>query len=182
MLSIIQLEKQIRSNIQLLVDSAKLNLHVGPITDRDWDALSTGYSVLNWPSLLHQYENNPNKFSITIKLKDENSDLPAGAFICLYDIELNVIEICCVENFVKDKKDHPLCGKMFFFTMSSVLMFASVSKTKKIILRDVCDEKLVKFYNNWGFGVMNRFPQIDMSANVDDIVKTLRNIKLKKGM
>ncbi|MEC5343688.1 hypothetical protein ABRZ24_13895 [Brenneria populi] len=139
------------NNVQMLLEQANLPLAVGPITDADFQALSTNYAELNWDFAFSTYGNDPNKFEFCIKLIGEANPLPSGASICIYDIQNNSLDIMFVESFVRNIHDHPLHGHMIEITLMAAYIFCSAVDCDIVNVIEPVNIEVMALYERYGF-------------------------------
>jgi len=139
------------NNVQMLLEQANLPLAVGPITDADFQAMMTNYAELNWDFAFAEYGNSPNKFEFCVKLVEERNPLPAGAAMCVYNVELNSFDIRFVESFVRNRDDHPLHGRMLLVTLWATYLFCSAVDCDVINVIEPVNAEVMAHYKNFGF-------------------------------
>lgn len=140
------------SNLQMLLDSLKMPLAVGPINEEDYRILSSGFSELEWCHGFSQYGNRDDKFEFCLKiLGGPLKHIPAGAALCTFDIESETMEIHFVESFVKEEKSHPLYGQMFMITLWAVYLFGKAVDCQTVRIHDALNQKVVDHYKKYGF-------------------------------
>ncbi|MEI7409953.1 MULTISPECIES: hypothetical protein [Pectobacterium] len=152
MLNLEQIASLTISNLQLLLDSMKIPLAVGPISDEDYIILTSGFSQLEWDYGFCRYGNREDKFEFCLKvLAGPLRHIPSGAALCTFDEESGVIEIHFVESFVNEDQGHPLYGQMFLITLWAVYLFGSAVDCKAIHIPDSLNQKVVDHYKKYGF-------------------------------
>ncbi|MFP1923695.1 hypothetical protein [Lonsdalea quercina] len=141
------------SNLQMLLDNLKIPLAVGPINDDDYTILTSGFTELEWGNGICTYGNKEEKFEFCLKLQTiPLSPIPSGAVLCTYDETAKAVKIHFVESFVRDKKEHPLCGQMFTITLWAVYLFGSaVGECEEVQILDVVNQKVADHYRKYGF-------------------------------
>lgn len=139
------------NNVQMLLEQSQLPLAVGPISDADFQALSTNYAELNWDFAFAEYGNNPDKFEFCVKLLSDANPLPAGAAICIYNVGTNSFEIMFVESFVRNISDHPLHGRMLLITLLAAYIFCSAVDCDLIHVIEPVNADVISLYRSFGF-------------------------------
>ncbi|EOW2370916.1 hypothetical protein ACNZA9_001781 [Cronobacter sakazakii] len=146
-----QISSMTLNNLQMLLEATDLPLAVGPITDADFQAMMTNYAELNWDFAFSTYGNNPNKFEFCVKLVEEANPLPAGAAMCVYNIELNSFDIYFVESFVRNREDHVLHGRMLLITLWASYLFCRAVDCDVINVIEPVNQEVMKHYQKFGF-------------------------------
>lgn len=140
------------SNLQMLLESVKVPLAVGPISEEDYFILTTGYTELEWDFGFSRYGNRSDKFEFCLKLLTEpRKHIPAGAALCVYDEDADILQIHLVESFVRDDTGHPLSGNMFIFTLFAAYLFGAAAGCKTVEIHDTLNEKVADYYRKYGF-------------------------------
>lgn len=153
------------SNLQMLLEQNGLPLAVGPITDRDFQALSTAYAELEWDHAFSMYGNRDDKFEFCVKLIEESNPLPAGAAMCIFNIEENTFDIHFVESFVRGVRSHPLHGRMILITLWASYLFCAAVDCPCINVIEPVNSDVMALYESLGFrGDLNV-----MTASIDTI-------------
>lgn len=150
-LNLEQISSATLSNLQMLLDQQKLPLAVGPITDSDYQAMTTAFADLNWDFAFSQFGNSPEKFEFSVKLIEATSPLPAGAAMCTYNIEENSFHIQFVESFVRGVRTHPLHGNMLIITMLAAYLFCSAVECDNVYVIEPMNAEVMKLYSTFGF-------------------------------
>lgn len=152
-LNLEQIASQSISNLQFLLDTLKMPLAVGPISDEDYVILTTGYAQLEWDYGFSRYGNRSDKFEFCLKLlAGPLRHIPSGAAMCTFDEDTGVIEIHFVESFVKvDDVEHPLYGNMFMVTLWAVYLFGSAVGCQEIRIPEALNQKVADHYKKFGF-------------------------------
>lgn len=146
-----QVANTVISNLQLILDSQNWPLAVGPLTDEDYQALSTMFAELNWDYAFDTFGNRDEKFEFTVKLLPHNGGLPAGAAMCVYNVGSNSFDIQFVESFVRNVSDHPLHGKMMKITVLAAYLFCSMVDCPTIHVIEPDTQDLMDMYRTFGF-------------------------------
>ncbi|CNK27888.1 Uncharacterised protein [Yersinia frederiksenii] len=153
------------NNVQMLLEQNGIPLAVGPISDRDFQALSTAYAELQWDYAFTTYGNREDKFEFCVKLIEDNNPLPAGAAMCIYNIDDGTFDIHFVESFVRNIPSHPLHGRMILITMWAAYLFCMAVDCQRINVIEPINTEVMALYAKLGFsGDLNY-----MSASTEDI-------------
>ncbi|NDJ59293.1 hypothetical protein GWD52_20350 [Enterobacteriaceae bacterium 4M9] len=152
MLTLDEIGQVVRNSIQLILDSAKVPLAVGPISSEDFTLLSRGYGELEWDYALTKHCNSDSCYDFCIKLVEQGvvQAIPSGAALCTFDSNENIFKIHMIESFVYDDAGHPLKGKMTAITLMSAFIFSkAVGCTRIQIIEPV--RELKSYYAGFGF-------------------------------
>lgn len=169
-----------RNNVQLILDQLSINLAVGDINDDDYRILCGGFGELNWDEFISSIGNHEDRFEFCIKIKTVEggvaTGVPAGIALCLYSISENSFDIYAVENFCRNKPDHPLHGKMIQLTLMAAYLFSTAVKCATIRIIEPVQE-LLDFYAQYGFNLLpcNYIMQADVHMFSDIISKMAGN-------
>ncbi|MDC9623574.1 hypothetical protein PSI22_18495 [Xenorhabdus sp. XENO-7] len=167
----------VRNNIQTIVDVLGLNLAVGDISDDDYFILSRGYGELCWDDSLSRVGNREDKFEFCIKLVEcgHVQGPPSGLALCTYSIAEQLFDIHMIENFCRDKPDHPLNGKMFQLTLMAAYLFCEATEGKLVRVIEPVKE-VIPYYERYGFS-MHKCGYV-MEVNVTDIKTVFKNLAI----
>lgn len=146
-----QIGDAVRSNLQMVIDSAGLPLAVGCINDSDYQWLTSQFVELNWDFAFSQFGNDESKFELTIKFISLSTNIPAGAAICTYNAEAESFDIQFVESFVRHVPDHPLHGKMLKITLMAAYLFCSAVECSVVNVIEPDTQDLMDIYSGFGF-------------------------------
>lgn len=146
-----QVANTVISNLQLILDGQGWPLAVGPLTEGDYQALSTMFAELNWDYAFSAFGNREDKFEFTVKLLPHSGGLPAGAAMCVYNVETNSFDIQFVESFVRNVSDHPLHGKMMKITVLAAYLFCSMVDCPTVHVIEPDTQELMDIYRTFGF-------------------------------
>lgn len=174
MLTLDEIGQSVRNNIQLVIDNYGLPLAVGPISNDDYKILSGGFGELEWDYALTTYGNSPGRYEFCIKLINQGvvQGIPAGAALCIYEVEDRTFRIHMIENFARDDDEHPLKGRMVLITLMSAYLFCMAVECQLIHIVEPVPE-LLEFYASFGF---RELPcGYIMEANLSDIQGTFIN-------
>lgn len=152
MLTLEEIGQSVRNNIQLILDNVELPLAVGPISDDDYRILSGGFGQLEWDYALANQGNDPGKFELCIKFVSQGAvhGVPAGAALCVFDIQDHLFNIHMIERFTCDEEDHPLNGRMVLITLMSAYMFCKAVECEHVQIVEPVAE-LIRYYLSFGF-------------------------------
>lgn len=137
------------NSIQWFFDDQKLGLMVGEITDDDYRILCGGFGDLEWPWALDSFGNEDHCISFCFKIT--GGHVPDGIAMGLYDVENGKLSIHMIENFVRHKVEHPLQGRMIYFTLVSAYLFLEAFEGKTLDFVDALNQELENEYQKYGF-------------------------------
>lgn len=153
MLSLDEIGQSVRNNLQLIIDSQRLKLAVGPISDQDYRILTGGFGELEWDVGLCDYGNDPNHFEFCVKLvKDAVEAVPSGVSLSVYGITDRVFRIHMIERFNRDDKEHPLKGRMVLLTLMAAYLFCMAVEADSVQIAEPVRE-LIEYYTSFGFAM-----------------------------
>lgn len=139
------------NGVQMLLEQIELPLAVGPIHDADFQAMMTNYAELNWDFAFNKYGNDPNRFEFCVKLVEGLNPLPAGAAMCIYNVQVNSFDICFVESFVRSNALHPLHGRMLLITLMASYLFCRAVDCDRINVIEPVNTEVMALYRSFGF-------------------------------
>jgi len=137
------------NSIQLFLDEKNLDLMVGELNDDDYKILCRGYGELEWPWAISSIGNDDHSVSFCFKIT--GGHIPEGIAMGLYDFESETLSIHMIESFVRGKADHPLSGRMIYFTLVSAALFIAAFDGKFLNFVDPVNSDLEKLYISYGF-------------------------------
>lgn len=155
MLSLEEVAQQTYNTLQAYMDHREISLAVGPLSMSDSSSLIRAYGELNWEYYVTEVGNDPDCFSLCIKLvtSKENKvvdDYPAGVALCTYRLSEKRFDIHAVENFVKDSEEHPLRRKMILYTLYAAIIFMTQVDGIEVRIIEPVEEK-IEYYRTFGF-------------------------------
>lgn len=136
------------NSFQLFFDSNGIALRVGELSDSDYLLLCRSYSELNWDWAFEKFGNREECISVGIKLV--TSELLDGAMMGVYDLEGQTLYMHLMESFV-NTEDHPLRGRMTYFTLVASFLFLSAYGGTTLMFVDPINENLIRYYKSFGF-------------------------------
>ncbi|MGE4260015.1 hypothetical protein [Shewanella sp.] len=136
------------NSFQLFFDSNGIELRVGELSDSDYVLLCRGYSDLNWDWAFEKFGNRDECISVGIKLV--TSEVLDGAMMGVYDLERQTLYMHLMESFV-NTEDHPLRGRMTYFTLVASFLFLSAFGGTTLMFVDPINEQLIAHYQRYGF-------------------------------
>lgn len=139
------------NGVQMLIEQVGLPLAVGPIHDADFQAMMTNYAELNWDFAFNKFGNDPNKFEFCVKLVEGVNPLPAGAAMCVYNLQVNSFDIYFVESFVRGNAAHPLNGRMLLITLMASYLFCRAVDCDVINVIEPVNTEVMALYRDFGF-------------------------------
>lgn len=139
------------NGVQMLLEQVKLPLAVGPIHDADFQAMMTNYAELNWDFAFNKFGNDPNRFEFCVKLVEGANPLPAGAAMCIYNLQVNSFDIYFVESFVRGNQTHPLYGRMLLITLMASYLFCRAVDCDVINVIEPVNAEVMALYRSFGF-------------------------------
>lgn len=155
MLSLEEVAQQTYNTLQAYMDHREIGLAVGPLSISDSNSLIRAYGDLNWEYYVTEVGNDPNCFSLCIKLVTSKEhklvdDYPAGVALCTYHLSEKRFDIHAVESFVKDSEEHPLRRKMILYTLYAAIIFMTQVDGEEVRIIEPVKEK-VDYYQTFGF-------------------------------
>lgn len=173
MLSLEEVAQQTYNTLQAYMDHREIDLAVGPLSFNDTSSLIRAYGELNWEYYVTSVGNDPDCFSLCIKLITSKEhklvdDYPAGVALCTYHHGSSRFDIHAVENFVKDSEDHPLRRKMILYTLyAAVIFMKQVDGTEVRIIEPV--EEKIDYYRTFGFEMSDSCSYV-MTCSLDRLM------------
>lgn len=144
-----QAKMAVINSIQFFLDDQELGLMVGEITDDDYKMLSRGFGDLEWPWALNSIGNEENCISFCFKIT--GGHIPDGIAMGLYELEEGRLSIHMMESFVREDLNHPLQGRMIYFTLVSAYLFLTAFEGNSLDFVDALNQDLEKKYQSYGF-------------------------------
>jgi len=147
--------------------AAGLPLQVSRIDDDVYRKLQLYKSAeIEWDWAI-QYLNKNSHFDLAIGIQlDDDID---GLAIGIYQKDNEVLEIQAVESFVRFKDEHPLRGRMVELTIIAATYFVILVSGKGVHLIDPLDDKLITYYETFGFVLDSSYDETLIRRMVSDL-------------
>lgn len=154
------------------IQRSELPLTVSRIDDDVYRRLQRRNGELDWDWAI-QYLNDDGHFdlAIGIRLNDEVD----GVAIGLYQREDKVLEIKAIESFVRFDDEHPLSRRMCEFTVIAAVYFVMSVHGDGVHIVDPIDERLISYYEQFGFIKNAAGQEIRMEAGLDILAGWFRD-------
>lgn len=128
------------------------------------------------------YLNRGGHFDLAIGIRlDKSID---GLAIGIYQNEDEVLEIQAIESFVRFESEHPLRGRMVELTIIAATYFVTLVSGKGVHIIDPLDEKLISYYETFGFHLDGSFDEScikRMVSSLDELLVVFDQLVNKKA-
>lgn len=171
-----QIRALVSGTMQLYVDSVGMEIEVGEISDDDYKLLTSGYAELNWDYGISKHGNADNRVEMTFKFRKANSKLPDAAFLGIYDLSTESLEVQLLESFTRGDKSNPITGRATILTLIASYFFLAAVEGLSLSFVDVDGEELIAFYERFGFSREESIAGTNMIISIIDLTNTFARI------
>ena len=162
------------NTVQSVADTFSWGLGYGKLKSEDLQLLQSGaFGNLSWAWALRTYgvPDNQDVVDLSMRILGLDTTFPGGAALCRIDKKRRRLEICMVENFLRDQ-DTPLTKRVWLSTLVFAHTLAKATKHDEISVMNPVTQYL-PLYRKFGFYEDATCPP-NLSASLEEIEEAIR--------